>query len=43
LVEVVLTVEAGVVGVTGEEFKVALVDNEELDPFVGAACVLDCV
>jgi hypothetical protein len=37
LVEVVLTVEAGVVGVAGEEFKVAVVDNEELDPLVGAA------
>jgi hypothetical protein len=41
-VEPVLTVEAGVVGVAGEEPKVALVDNEELDPFVGAAWVVDC-
>jgi hypothetical protein len=37
LVEDVLIVDAGVVGVTGEEFRVAVVDNEELDPFVGAA------
>jgi hypothetical protein len=36
LVDPLLTVEAGVVGVAGEDPRVAAVDNEEVDPFVGA-------
>jgi hypothetical protein len=43
LVEEVLMVEAGIVGVAGEEFNVAVVDKDELDPFVGAVWVVDCV
>jgi hypothetical protein len=39
LVDPVLTDEAGVVGVAGEELRVPAVDNEEVDPFVSGCCV----
>lgn len=40
-VDPVLTVDAGVVGVAGEDPNVAAVDIEDVDPFVGGCCAED--